>query len=197
MCRNACSVYLYLLCLTLWCLFCGCWCEVWPVAVLKAAPCMWRVQHEGQRQAVKLETDTQMLQPVISPETAAAFQFFGGGIRHKTYRNFLHFQIAAIVMKPLYLNSWGQRLCSVQVWSFLPTIIPFVTSEKTLRFCQETKCGKGEQFETAPGVTSALSRWIMPHMSEAFCTAVAALDSRCTAHTGWCQMLSGSPVAPS
>lgn len=58
MCRNACSVYLYLLCLTMWCLFCGCWCEVWPVAVLKAAPCMWRVQHEGQRQAVKLELDT-------------------------------------------------------------------------------------------------------------------------------------------
>lgn len=126
MCRNACSVCLYLLCLTMWCLFCGCWCEVWPVAVFKAAPCMWRVQHEGQGQAVKLQIDTQMLQPVISPETAAAFQFFlgGGGIRHKTYRNFLHFQIAAIVMKPQLRAAPLQR-SSVILFAYDYTIHDF------------------------------------------------------------------------
>lgn len=34
----------------------------------------------------------------------------------------------------------------------------------------------------------------MLHVSGAFCAAVTALGSRCTAQAGWCQALSGSPV---
>lgn len=95
---------------------------------------------------------------------------------------------------------------SVLVWSCLLYDFPFIcgrgNSQKksTNTFLlsggmKERKCRKGEQFETAPDVTSARSHWITLHMSQAFCPAVTAFGSRCTAHTGWCQTLSGSPVA--
>ena len=97
----------------------------------------------------------------------------------------------------LCLNSGGQRLWrtnrnQVCVWY---SIVDEWNLRSAFAFLRRGSVERESDFETAPGVTSALSRWIMLHMSEAFCTAVTAISSRCTAHTGWCQMLSGSPVA--
>lgn len=47
-CLRSISLHLERLCLLVWCLLCACWFEVWPVAVLKAGPHMWHIQHEGQ-----------------------------------------------------------------------------------------------------------------------------------------------------
>ena len=64
LCRNVLS--LYLLCLLMGCLFSGCWCEVWPVAVLKAASGM-----KDAAQADKLRHLTDSTALLSAPEPGA------------------------------------------------------------------------------------------------------------------------------
>lgn len=103
------AFYLDFLCLLIWCLFCGCWFEVWPVAVLRAAECMWGAPAWRTETGGYTQMDTQMLQ-----QTVVRLQFIDFWTWKQQLQGFGAFSQCTVVMKPLYLNSWGQCLCSVK-----------------------------------------------------------------------------------
>lgn len=103
------AFYLDFLCLLIWCLFCGCWFEVWPVAVLRAAECMWGAPAWRTEAGGYTQMDTQMLQ-----QTVVRLQFIDFWTWKQQLQGFGAFSQCTVVMKPLYLNSWGQCLCSVK-----------------------------------------------------------------------------------
>lgn len=69
-------------------------------------------------------------------------------------------------MKPLYLNKGSASAVSSMIlfaydFPFMTAIVDVeikLKSTKRIFFSQERKCGKGEQSETAPDVTSVLNR---------------------------------------
>lgn len=92
-CRNACSLSLYLLCLSMWCLFCGCWSEVWPVAVLKAA-CDVSGMEDKDKQ---LNSDRHTNSTVYYLSwNCCHFQVKFFGTSSASYKNFLHFHSALL-----------------------------------------------------------------------------------------------------